>query len=160
MISPELIRRYPFFAGLDDAQLKAIAMIADEFDYPTGATLFENDQAATALYLLLTGNVELHYVVTDRAEPRRRKEFYVSDINPGEIIGISALVEPHRYTATARVASPSCVLKIDAAALRALCDGNPQTAANLMRQIAKVAMGRLHDTRVQLVAARLERQGA
>jgi CRP/FNR family cyclic AMP-dependent transcriptional regulator len=160
MISPELVRRYPFFAGLDDAQLKAIAMIADELDYPTGATLFENDQAATALHLLLTGNVELSYVVTDRMDPGLRKEFYVSDINPGEIIGISALVEPYRYTATARVVSPSCVLKIDAAALRALCSANPQMAANLMRQIAKVAMERLHDTRVQLVAARLDRQGA
>jgi CRP/FNR family cyclic AMP-dependent transcriptional regulator len=160
MISPELVRRYPFFGGLDDAQLKAIAMLADEVDFPTGATLFENDQAAAALYLLLTGNVELSYVVTDRMDPGLRKEFYVSDINPGEIIGISALVEPHRYTSTARVVSPSCVLKMDAVALRALCDANSQMAANLMRQIARVAMERLHDTRIQLVAARLEQQGA
>ncbi len=160
MISPELVRRYPFFGGLDDAQLKAIAMIADEVDCQTGATLFENDQAATALYLLLTGNVELFDVVTDRIDPALRKEFYVSDINPGEIIGISALVEPHRYTATARVVSPSCLLKMDAVALRALCEANPPMAANLMRQIARVAMERLHDTRVQLVAARLEQPGA
>jgi CRP/FNR family cyclic AMP-dependent transcriptional regulator len=160
MISPELVRRYPFFGGLNDAQLKAIAMIADELDYQTGATLFENDQAATALHLLLTGNVELSYVVTDRTDPSLRREFYVSDINAGEIIGISALVEPYRYTSTARVVSPSCVLKMDAVALRALCDADLPMSANLMRQIAKVAMERLHDTRVQLVAARLERQGA
>ncbi len=159
MISPELLRRYPFFGGLDDGQLKALAMIADEGDYQTGATLFENDQPAGALYLLLTGSVELHYVVTDRTEPSLRREFYVSDINPGEIVGISALVEPYRFTAMARVVSPSRLLKLDAEALRALCDADPAMAAIFMRRIAKVAMERLHDTRVQLVAARLERTG-
>ena len=160
MISPELLRRYPFFAGLDKAQLKSLAMIADELDCHTGETLFENEQAATAPYLLLAGDVELFYVVTDRLEASLRKEFYVTDINRGEIIGISALVEPHRFTATARVVNPSRVLKLDAVALRALCAADQPMAANLMRQIAKVAMERLHDTRVQLVAARLEQQGA
>jgi CRP-like cAMP-binding protein len=160
MISPELLRRYPFFGGLDDAPLKAIAMIADELDLATGATLFESEQAATGLYLLLSGNVELFHVVTDRTNPSLRKEFYVSDISPGEIIGISALTEPHRYTSAARTVSPSCVLKMEAAALRAQCNADPRMAAALMRQIAKVAMARLHDTRIQLVAARLEQQGA
>ncbi len=160
MISPELLRRYPFFGGLNDEQLKALAMIADELDYHAGETLFETDQAAAALHLLLTGNVELYHVVSDRSDPGLRKEFYVTDINPGEIVGISALVEPHRYTATARVVSPSCLLKIDAVALRALCDTDASMSALLMRRIARVAMERLHDTRVQLVAARLENPGA
>ena len=30
MVSPELLRRYPFFALLDDDQLQAVAMITQE----------------------------------------------------------------------------------------------------------------------------------
>jgi len=30
MISPELLRRFPFFNFMNDAQLKAVAMIAEE----------------------------------------------------------------------------------------------------------------------------------
>jgi hypothetical protein len=41
MISLELLRRYPFFAGLDEAELKAIAMIADEVRVPAKTILFE-----------------------------------------------------------------------------------------------------------------------
>ena len=30
MISPEILRRYPYFAGIDDASLRQLAMIAEE----------------------------------------------------------------------------------------------------------------------------------
>ncbi len=41
MISPELLRRYPFFGFLGDAQLKAIAMIAEESTYEKDQPIFE-----------------------------------------------------------------------------------------------------------------------
>ena len=37
MISPELLYRYPFFGGLDNSQVKAIAMIAQEIFLDNGA---------------------------------------------------------------------------------------------------------------------------
>ena len=49
MVSPELLRRYPFFGFLDATQLKAMAMIAEEVEPQTGEDLFETDQPATAL---------------------------------------------------------------------------------------------------------------
>jgi CRP-like cAMP-binding protein len=154
MVSPELLRRYPFFGFLDDAQLKAVAMLAEEVAVHQGETLLENDRPAAALFVLLEGSAELDYVVMDRDNPRLRKEFYISDINPGEVSGISALIEPYIYTATVRATSAGRVVRIDAAGLRALCEVDSRLAAALMRQLARAAMERLHDTRVQLVAAR------
>ena len=52
MISPELLRRYPFFGPLNDTQLKAIAMIADEVTIEKGVTLFKEKEPAVAMYLL------------------------------------------------------------------------------------------------------------
>ena len=61
MISPEILRRYPFFGALSDAQIKAIAMIAEEEQYAKGAVICEEGQPAKAFYLLLEGGVCLYY---------------------------------------------------------------------------------------------------
>lgn len=152
MVSPELLRRYPFFGVLDDSQLKAVAMIAEEIARQEGETLFEAERPAEAMYLLMEGCVDLYYVVIDRDAPA--EELFISEFNPGDVFGISALIEPHQYTATARATCPSRIVKFDAAGLRALCEVDSKLAYGLMRQTAKAAMSRLHDTRVQLAAAR------
>ncbi len=154
MISPELLRRYPFFSFLDSSQLKAAAMIADEVSCEKGETLVKADTPADTLYLLVEGSLDLIYVVEDKNGSAPKKEFYIGGINPGEITGISALIEPHQYTMDVRTASPTRLIKFDAAALRALGEVDPKLGYGLMRQTAQAAMNRLHDTRIQLAAAR------
>jgi cAMP-binding proteins - catabolite gene activator and regulatory subunit of cAMP-dependent protein kinases len=114
MISPELLRRYVFFRNLQEPQLKAIAMLADEVTVAVGETLFEIDQNADTLYLLLEGRIDLKYLVVDRDDPTNRQVYDVGEINPGEAFGISALIEPYRYTSSATAGQESRVLKIDA----------------------------------------------
>jgi CRP-like cAMP-binding protein len=150
MVSPELLRRYPFFCCLDETQQKAIAMIAQEIECEKGKTLFEEGQPVESLHLLLEGSVDLYYA----GRGDHHDQFLVGEISPGEPFGISALIEPYTLTATARAASPCRVLKIDSAALRALCEVDCQMGYALMQQIAKIAQERLHYTRVQLAAAR------
>ena len=55
---------------------------------------------------------------------------------------------------TALVTGATQLIKIDGAQLRGLCQLDPKMEAAVMRRLAKVAMERLHDTRVQLLAAR------
>jgi CRP-like cAMP-binding protein len=154
MVSPELLRRYAFFGFLDDAQLKAVAMIFEELAVAPGDVILEPGQPAAALYFLITGSVELSYVIQDELNSSLRQEIYISDINPGEIFGISALIEPYQYTGLMRATSAGRVLKINAAALRALCEVDTRLAYGWMRQTAKAAMERLQATRIQLAAAR------
>ncbi len=151
MISPELLRRFPFFAHLDDTQLKAIAMLSNEVTYAKGETLFQTDQSAHALFILVEGLIDLHYVVIDRDNPTLRKDFYVGHINPGEPFGISALIEPYQYTATALANSLCRVIEIAAPALRILCEKDLKLDSVLAHHIATTALSRLHDTRLQLI---------
>ncbi len=154
MISPELLRRYPFFGLFGPDHLNAIAMLGEDVTFQTGDIVFETGQPADALYFLIEGCVDLHYIVVDEINTELRKDFFISEINPGEPFGISALIEPYLYTGSVRATCACRVLKFDAAGLRALCEVDPKIAAALMRQTAKAAMSRLHDTRVQLAAAR------
>lgn len=153
MVSPELLRRYPFFNFMNHNQLRDVAMMTEEVSFDVDTTLFQTGAAANFLYLLRTGNVELHYVVTDERGLEKRQDFLVGMINPGEVVGISALIEPYRYTATALVTEPSELLCIDAASLRELCDKDPMLAAKWHQRMAEITMTRLHDTRIQLLAA-------
>lgn len=154
MISPELLRRFPFFNFCDDGQLKAVAMLADEVEVAQGTSIFESEQAATALYVMVAGSIDLNYKVVDRDDPHIVKEFFISELNPGDIFGLSAIVEPFVHTMTAKVNAPSTVIKIEATGLRALSELDAKLQAGLMKATAKAAMDRLHDTRVQLAAAR------
>lgn len=153
MISPELLRRYPFFGRLDDSQLKAIAMITDDRAFEKGDTFFKEGDPADSVFMLINGEVELFFSAGDENEAYR-KELLVDEINVGEPFGISALMEPYLFTSTARASQPCRVLQIQGAGLRALCEIDQRMAYVLMQQIAKAYVERLRYTRIQLAAAR------
>ena len=77
----------------------------------------------------------------------------VCQVNPGEMFGISALIEPYTLTATARSAGQSEVLRLDLDQLHALFEKDPQLEILMMHKVAKAAIERLHHTRLLLVAA-------
>lgn len=154
MVSPEVLKRYPFFGGLTTEEIQAIALLADETAYQRGEIVFDAGAPADTFYFLVQGTVELHYVVFDEIRPELRKDFLISEVDAGEPFGISALLEPGSYNGTVKASSPCKVLRFDAVGLRALCLVDKQIASTLMRQAAKAALARLNATRVLLAAAR------
>jgi len=154
MISPELLRRFPFFSFMDDKQLRAVAMIAEEITYEDEKDIVENNSPAEKLFFLIEGNASYYYIVTSEHDPYYKQEYFISDFNPGEIFGISALIEPYVSTASVRAEQSCHLIEIDASALRALCEVDLQLSCGLMRAVAKAAMERLQHTRVQLIAAK------
>lgn len=153
MISPELLRRYPFFGTLDADDLEAIAMLADEESIPKGIKIFEEGGEAIKLYLLMEGSVELYYHSQKIFNPNTRKDFYIGDINPGEVFSISSMIEPYTLTATAVAAQTCRVIKIDAVTLRQMFDEDPLLGYRIMLQTTKAAYERLAAVRAQLAAA-------
>ncbi len=153
MVSPELLRRYPFFGVLNNEQLKSIAVIADEINVAAGTKLFEECQQADTFYLLIEGSVELSYKSEEEFHPKSTKVFSVGDINPEEVFGISSLVQPYEYNAAGTASKDSRILKINAVDLRKLLDKDTELGYTLMQQVAKAIMERLSYTRVQLAAA-------
>jgi CRP/FNR family cyclic AMP-dependent transcriptional regulator len=148
MISTELLRKYPFFARFDPAQLKKIAMITEQEKFPKGSILFHEGQPAKNFYLLLDGSVDLYFQISEPV-----KEISVGEINPGEAFSISALIEPHILTSTGRTANGCTVLKIIANDLKNLFEDDKILAYHFMNEVAKAALNRLNSTRIQLAAA-------
>jgi CRP-like cAMP-binding protein len=151
MISPEQLRRYPFFGGLTAEELSSIAIIAEEVRFPDGAVIFRDGDLATKLYVLVSGAIDLVYHIerTDGVETS-----FVGSIAPGEPFGISAFVEPYRLMATGIAHGSVQAIAIDAASLRALCELNCHQGYTVMRQIARALAERLGFALIELAACR------
>lgn len=153
MIALERLQHLPFFAFMDEKQLKAVAAIAQEVRFNAGDEICEAHTPSDALYFLTHGSLLYYMVVISEYQPDYRKEYFIGVVNPGEIFGISSLIGPHHlHSATLRAETPSCVIKIDGAALHVLCEADVYLSRGLMEAVAKTAMSRLEMTRVQLVA--------
>ena len=147
MVSPELLRRYPFFSMLNDEQLKAIAMIAQEKTYPKDTLLVKENCPANVLMLLLDGDVDLIY--------SGGGEGAICNALVGSIApGISSLIEPYTFISSARCTMPVRVVEIEGAALRALMAVDQKLGYALMCNTAAAVLERLKYTQVELAAAR------
>ncbi len=151
MVSPELLRRYPFFALLNDEQLKAIALITEEKSYPKGTLLVKENTTATLLALLLEGDIDL---IFSGGGEGAIVNALVGSIAPGEVYGVSSLIEPYRYTASAKATMPVKVIEIDGISLRALVEVDRNLGYAMMRNVAIAVLERLRYTQVELAAAR------
>jgi CRP-like cAMP-binding protein len=160
MVSLELLHRFSFFSFMDEKELKAVTRIAQELQLNAGDELCEANTPANALYFLTKGNLPYYMVVQTEHIPDYKQEYFVGYINPEEIFGISALIEPYQYTATLRADKPCRVIKIDAPALQALCEVDSHLSVGLMKAVAKAAMERLQMARVQLIAEMAEKSNS
>ncbi len=151
MISPELLRRFPFFGGLNEDQLRGIAMIANEVSCPQGALIFEGDMQAESFYIVVAGDIELLY---NGGRETGVKDAYVDSVTQGDVLGISALIEPSRYVTSARAEGPVSLIAINGSALLALCQVDQRLGFLIMSKLAKAAHERLHAARIQLAVSK------
>ena len=148
MISPETLRRYPFFAGLQAAAFKDIAMLGDDITLEPGEWLFHEGDDATYLFLIEEGSIDLKVKLGGPAARYADLETLV----PGEIVGWSALIEPYVFTLGAVATSHARLIRLDAAALQALMDKDCEVGYALAKNLALVLSQRLSNLRTQFVS--------
>ena len=144
MISPELLRRYPYFAGVNEEALKEVAMISDEVTAAAGETLFSEDDKADYLYILTEGEIDLQNTLG--SGERRTVDTAVA----GDLACWSVLVEPYRCTATGAVRKDARLIAIHGQKLRALCETNHDLGYRMLMSVTRLLATRLEGARVQL----------
>jgi CRP-like cAMP-binding protein len=146
MISPEILRRYPYFATLRDESLKDIAMMAEEVTVPAGQRMFGEGEPADFLYIIIRGEVDIQYLLGNG-------EFRTVDtLVDGDLLVWSSMIEPYRTTGFGTATKPTQLVKISACKLRDLSQRDPQVGYRLLIQVAKLLAHRLEGARVQLAA--------
>jgi hypothetical protein len=75
----------------------------------------------------------------------------VQTVGPGEVVGWSWVVPPHRWQFEARARDAVSGIVFDAAWLREQCESDHQLGYFLLQHLVTVLAGRLAATRLQLL---------
>ncbi len=157
MVSPELLRRFPLFAGQSPYMLKEIAMISEEVELEAGQWLFQEKDEAKKLCLVLEGGIALTMYLYLNGKGQHVS--MTSPMRKGEVVGWSALVKPYIYTLGAQAIEKSKVIVIDGPALVTLLDDNPEYGYLLIKKIAEVISERLVYQYIQWLSLVVDSQG-
>lgn len=162
MISPEIIRRYTFSAGLSDDQLVTLANVARELSVNAEEYLFHEGETLDKCYLVVDGEVAVVVQVPDQGVEQKvsgqltgqihTKDVVISAIGPGEVLAWSALVPPHHSTASAKATKPSQLIAFDCVALRKIFEEDCRFGYLMMQKMAQIVRGRLRDMRIESLA--------
>jgi CRP/FNR family transcriptional regulator, cyclic AMP receptor protein len=147
MVSPEMLRRFNCFSPVKEESLADLATIAREEFIPAGRQMFGEGDPADTLSLIVEGEVDIRYELGS-GESR-----VVDTLIAGDILGWSALVEPHKMTGIATTCKPTRLIRIQARPLRDLCERDPLLGYRLTTQVARLLADRLEATRAQLATA-------
>jgi len=150
MVSTELLRRYPLFAGQNHYMLEEIAMLSSEVTKAEGEWLFHENEEATRLYLVLDGAVALTVFVYLNGMEQHLATSH--SLGKNEVVGWSSIVPPHQYKVGAKTVKDSRLLEIDAMPLRQLLDDNPEYGYHFLRQIAEVVSERFMLVNIQIMS--------
>ena len=108
-------------------------------EIPAGATLFEQEAPADAIFLVQTGRVKLVRRVF-------REEHLVETLGPGGLLGEVALVAGATYPVSARALTPLLVARVPRERLESLLLERPDLALRLTRKLAvRVAHGQFRN---------------
>jgi CRP/FNR family transcriptional regulator, cyclic AMP receptor protein len=122
----DLIRKVPLFARCSRAELKEIALLADEIDLREGKEMTREGAPGREFFVLLDGTADVK-------KNRRR----VNTLGPGDFFGEIALVSREPRTATVIATSPVRALVITDRSFRRLLDDAPQVQTKVMEAMAQ-----------------------
>lgn len=127
--------------GLTVEQKDLLASAARLIKLARDECLFRLAGEAKALYVVKSGVVALSMEAPVGGANQR---IVMVEASPGETIGWSALVPPHKYTLDAHAAVDSSLVAIDREALLTVCEAHPELGRDLLLNLVTTMGRRLH----------------
>lgn len=141
----EAIDRTWFGAALGPETQARLALLARSVDVAPGTRLLREGEPTDDLSIVLAGRVALRMQVPERGMVE------ILTVEPGDIVGWSALVPPHRATSEAVAVDRVELLSFRGAELRAALRADHALAASVYPRVLQVVSRRLAATRLQLL---------
>lgn len=113
--------------------------------YQPGEYLFREGEAADRFYLIREGHVALEVKAPGRAP------VICQTLGAGEIVGVSWLIPPYRWSFDARAVESTRAIAMDAACLRGKCEADHDLGYEMMKRFMPALLQRLHSTRLQIL---------
>jgi len=135
MITKEHIEKSELFTNLSEEALQAVAAICAPETIPKGTVVCQDGAVAEKLYILKSGKVMIKF-----------KSGFSFDISvPGQILGWSALINPHRFKADAICEEDSNLICIKSKDFFELCHKHRDIGFIVMNNLSGIIFKRLQD---------------
>jgi len=128
------------FRGLDEHDAAAIGALGQHVRLSAGEVLFRLGDDAAWLYTIQWGRIALTLPMRVR---QREEDVLIEERLPGQTLGWSALIPPHRVTMTATTLAETQLLAIPRLPLLTFLDTSPELARQLTQNVAAVIGHRL-----------------
>jgi len=139
------LSEHAFFDGLPGDTLELISGCGWNVHFDSNARIISENAPADTFYVLRTGKVAIEINTPHRGS------VVIETIGPGDLLGVSWLLPPYRWTFDSRAVEPTSAIAIDAACLRGKCDDDPALGYELFKRFAGLVRDRLQATRLQLL---------
>jgi CRP-like cAMP-binding protein len=159
MISPEILRRYPFFSCFSHVQLDELALAAGDLHVAAEHRFFAEGESLTHFFLLQEGAVALTIKVPDRKARQTvamhvmgdfiTREVAVGNLGKHDVFGWSALIPPNESTAGAQALVPCHVISFDTRKLRPALQKDCGFRQLLTLKAAQILRERLRMRRIE-----------
>ena len=132
--------QHELFIGLSPSEVDQVMALSTRLTVPHGGSLFRLGDPADRIFLIERGRIRLTLPMQLRG---RDEEILLEEKSPGQTVGWSALIPPHRFTlsASAPLTTEVTVLRRDA--LQEYFESSPRTAYKVSSNLALVVGRRL-----------------
>jgi CRP-like cAMP-binding protein len=151
MVSPELIRRYPYFSGLSIDRINLLAKIAEEIESEQGQYFHQEDDDIRKVYIIIEGEVTLLTTL-----PQQGKEIVINTLGTGDVFGWTSLLPPYTAGASAKSGTNCKLIEFDAGDLRTKFEDDYEFGYLMMIKIAQIIRERLDSIVIETLAYQAE----
>lgn len=144
-MSSDILKQFPLFDGFSEDQIALLRPLFVPNDCHAGTVLFEQGEPAVYFYLLISGEVAIHY------KPEDDQDIVIARIKPGGMIGWSAVIGRRSYTSAAICTEYTELLRVRGADLQKLCTQHSDTGNQFVDRLAEVVAERLQSSHPQVL---------
>ena len=135
----------PLLEGLPAGPRERLVALMGRLELDPGVTFMHEGEDTESLTIIVRGRVALRLRVPERGAVT------ILTLDPGDLVGWSAVVPPFRATTSATTLEPTELATFDAAALRALLASDTELAAAFLPPVLQTVAARVAATRDQLL---------
>jgi CRP-like cAMP-binding protein len=140
-----IIREHPFFHGMQDSFCDLVCGCAKNARFAAGHYLFHEGEPADWFYLIRHGRVALEISAPGRGTVT------FQTVPQGEVVGVSWLIPPYRWTYDARAIEDTRAIAVNASCLRQKSEADHDLGYEMMKRFMPVLVRRLQATRLQIL---------
>ena len=126
--------------GLSPAEVEQVMALGTRITVPSGGTLFRLGDPADKIFLQVRGRIRLTLPIQVRG---RDEDILIEEKSPGQTVGWSALIPPHRFTLSARAPLETEVIAFQRDVLQDFFEKSPRIAYKISLNLAIVVGHRL-----------------